>query len=149
MDQTTLAASLTIIGTALNASSQISWISGAYFVYVYPKESISRALIESADSEVKYVHLVSASLWSTFGCLVTQAGPASWLGRLLCRLVSSLARSDVSTTHHFSGHHRGGRRRTHDYSPDDCERCSYFERTREVSRHLGKFCSLFKGFGLM
>lgn len=34
MDQTTLAASLTIIGTALNASSQIAWISSAYFMYV-------------------------------------------------------------------------------------------------------------------
>lgn len=34
MDQTTLAASLSIVGNALNASDQTSWISGAYFVYV-------------------------------------------------------------------------------------------------------------------
>lgn len=34
MDQTTLAASLSIVGNALNASNQASWISGAYFVYV-------------------------------------------------------------------------------------------------------------------
>lgn len=34
MDQTTLAASLSIVGNALNASNQTSWISGAYFVYV-------------------------------------------------------------------------------------------------------------------
>ncbi|KAH1490833.1 hypothetical protein KXV92_007110 [Aspergillus fumigatus] len=32
MDQTTLAASLSIVGNALNASNQTSWISGAYFV---------------------------------------------------------------------------------------------------------------------
>ncbi|KAH1389354.1 hypothetical protein KXW83_007337 [Aspergillus fumigatus] len=32
MDQTTLAASLSIVGNALNASNQASWISGAYFV---------------------------------------------------------------------------------------------------------------------
>ncbi|RMJ28671.1 transporter [Aspergillus sp. HF37] len=32
MDQTTLAASLSIIGNALHASDQTSWISGAYFV---------------------------------------------------------------------------------------------------------------------
>ncbi|EAW13405.1 putative MFS drug transporter [Aspergillus clavatus NRRL 1] len=32
MDQTTLAASLSIIGNALDASDQTSWISGAYFV---------------------------------------------------------------------------------------------------------------------
>ncbi|EAW20516.1 putative MFS drug transporter [Aspergillus fischeri NRRL 181] len=32
MDQTTLAASLSIVGNALNASDQTSWISGAYFV---------------------------------------------------------------------------------------------------------------------
>ncbi|GFG21734.1 uncharacterized MFS-type transporter C1399.02 [Aspergillus udagawae] len=32
MDQTTLAASLSIVGSALNASDQTSWISGAYFV---------------------------------------------------------------------------------------------------------------------
>lgn len=34
MDQTTLAASLSIIGNALGASDQTSWISGGYFVYV-------------------------------------------------------------------------------------------------------------------
>lgn len=34
MDQTTLAASLSIIGNALNASDKTSWISGGYFVYV-------------------------------------------------------------------------------------------------------------------
>lgn len=33
MDQTTLAASLSIIGNALHASDQTSWISGGYFVY--------------------------------------------------------------------------------------------------------------------
>jgi hypothetical protein len=33
MDQTTLAASLSIIGNALGASDQTSWISGGYFVY--------------------------------------------------------------------------------------------------------------------
>lgn len=32
MDQTTLAASLSIIGNALGASDQTSWISGGYFV---------------------------------------------------------------------------------------------------------------------
>ncbi|QKX61383.1 uncharacterized protein TRUGW13939_08531 [Talaromyces rugulosus] len=32
MDQTTLAASLTVIGNALGASDQVSWISGGYFV---------------------------------------------------------------------------------------------------------------------
>lgn len=32
MDQTTLAASLSIIGNALHASDQTSWISGGYFV---------------------------------------------------------------------------------------------------------------------
>lgn len=32
MDQTTLATSLTIIGNALNASNQTSWIAGGYFV---------------------------------------------------------------------------------------------------------------------
>lgn len=36
MDQTTLAASLSIIGNALGASDQTSWISGGYFVYVSP-----------------------------------------------------------------------------------------------------------------
>ena len=35
MDQTTLAASLSIIGNALGASDQTSWISGGYFVSVY------------------------------------------------------------------------------------------------------------------
>lgn len=34
MDQTTLASSLSIIGNALGASDQTSWISGGYFVYV-------------------------------------------------------------------------------------------------------------------
>lgn len=33
MDQTTLAASLAIIGNALHASDRTSWISGGYFVY--------------------------------------------------------------------------------------------------------------------
>jgi hypothetical protein len=32
MDQTTLAASLSIIGNSLGASDQTSWISGGYFV---------------------------------------------------------------------------------------------------------------------
>lgn len=32
MDQTTLAASLAIVGSALNAGSQTSWISNGYFV---------------------------------------------------------------------------------------------------------------------
>lgn len=32
MDQTTLAASLSIIGTNLGASSQTSWIAGGYFM---------------------------------------------------------------------------------------------------------------------
>lgn len=37
MDQTTLAASLSIIGNALGASDKTSWISGGYFVYVHTK----------------------------------------------------------------------------------------------------------------
>jgi hypothetical protein len=35
MDQTTLAASLYVIGDSLGASEQNSWITAAYFVYVY------------------------------------------------------------------------------------------------------------------
>lgn len=37
MDQTTLAASLTIVSNALNAGDEQAWIAGAYFVSVYPR----------------------------------------------------------------------------------------------------------------
>lgn len=35
MDQTTLAASLYIIGNALGSTDQVSWIASGYFMYVF------------------------------------------------------------------------------------------------------------------
>ena len=145
MDQTTLAASLTIIGRALNASSQINWISGAYFVYVCLIGDKTRVLIPSANPEVKYVDVISASLWSPIGCLISQAGPISGLGRLVCGLTGSFACSHGITTHSLSCNRWGWRRRTHDHSPNDCERCCYFERTREVSGYSCMLLLLIKG----
>lgn len=34
MDQTTLAASLTIVGNSLHAGQQLSWLANGYFMYV-------------------------------------------------------------------------------------------------------------------
>jgi hypothetical protein len=44
MDQTSLAASLTIIGQELGASSRNAWIAGGYFVYVRFKLTAYRRL---------------------------------------------------------------------------------------------------------
>jgi hypothetical protein len=35
MDQTTLAASLTIVGNALQAGQQLSWLANGYFMYAH------------------------------------------------------------------------------------------------------------------
>lgn len=50
MDQTTLAASLSIIGNALEASDQTAWISGGYFV------SVELSLFRSPLFRTHFVH---------------------------------------------------------------------------------------------
>jgi hypothetical protein len=55
MDQTTLAASLSIIGNALGASDQTSWISGGYFVYAFLQLSV----FVNADTPAEHQHVFS------------------------------------------------------------------------------------------
>lgn len=50
LDQTSLAASLSIIGRSLDASNQTSWISGAYFVYVLRLEHTLSTVTYSSDA---------------------------------------------------------------------------------------------------
>ncbi|KAJ5258055.1 hypothetical protein N7524_009611 [Penicillium chrysogenum] len=73
MDQTTLAASLSIIGNALGASDQTSWISGGYFVtstcfqLLYGKLSDiwSRKLVLFVGLAIFFVGSLAASLAQT------------------------------------------------------------------------------------
>ncbi len=117
-----LAASLSVIGRALNASSQIAWISGVYFVYVHSVGSSSYVvLLRSTDSIMKHFHRVSASLRSPVEYLVSQDGPPGRFGHLLRGFTSSLAGADSSPIDRLPCHHRGGRRGAHDDRPDDCE----------------------------
>lgn len=65
MDQTTLAASLTIVSNALNAGDEQAWIAGAYFVSVptvstTPWDECGELLIC-----LQNIHLLPASLWPT------------------------------------------------------------------------------------
>ncbi|THC99219.1 hypothetical protein EYZ11_001307 [Aspergillus tanneri] len=73
MDQTTLAASLSIIGNALHASDQTSWISGAYFVtstcfqllYGRLSDIWSRKIILFVGLGIFFVGSLAASLAQT------------------------------------------------------------------------------------
>jgi hypothetical protein len=69
MDQTTLAASLSIIGNALGASDQTSWISGGYFVYALPRLS----MLANTDTLAEHQH-VSSYYMANF----LTSGLASW-----------------------------------------------------------------------
>ncbi|KAJ5045572.1 hypothetical protein NUH16_002390 [Penicillium rubens] len=61
MDQTTLAASLSIIGNALGASDQTSWISGGYFL----SDIWSRKLVLFVGLAIFFVGSLAASLAQT------------------------------------------------------------------------------------
>jgi hypothetical protein len=69
MDQTTLAASLSIIGNALGASDQTSWISGGYFVYALPRLS----MLANTDTPAEHQR-VSSYYMANF----LTSGLASW-----------------------------------------------------------------------
>ena len=82
MDQTTLAASLSIIGNALHASDKAAWISGGYFVYASLSLFIScpdlvdickhlANMYSLPCSPGQNINLLPAPLWPSVGYLVS------------------------------------------------------------------------------
>ena len=89
MDQTTLAASLLRISIALNAGSQSSWISAAYFLYNHRSKQRSKILKlfrTSTSFQLLYGRL--SDIWSRKAVLLSTLG-IFFFGSLAASLAES------------------------------------------------------------
>lgn len=119
MDQTTLAASLTIVSNSLHAGDEQAWIASGYFVYA---EFLGvRAREGFADAVLQNFNVLPVALRSSVGHLVQEGNPAHRSGMVLLRISCLVAGPDLDAAHHLPCVDRCCWWWPDDDSSDDCQ----------------------------